>query len=55
MTTPLIEVRNVTRTFGAFKAVNDVSFDVPRGNLGEIPQTRIAPWPPIDRRAGSEE
>ena len=29
----LIEVRNVTRRFGAFVAANDVSFDVPRGKV----------------------
>jgi len=30
---PLISVRNVTRRFGAFTAANDVSFDVPRGQV----------------------
>src|SRR5690242_20324597 len=29
----LIEVRNVTRKFGAFTAANDVSFDLPRGKV----------------------
>jgi ABC-2 type transport system ATP-binding protein len=29
----LIEVRNVTRKFGTFIAANDVSFDVPRGQV----------------------
>jgi ABC-2 type transport system ATP-binding protein len=29
----LIRVRNVTRRFGAFTAVNDVSFDLPRGKV----------------------
>ena len=29
----LISVRNVTRKFGAFTAVNDVSFDIPRGKV----------------------
>ncbi|HEX6100505.1 MAG TPA: ABC transporter ATP-binding protein [Thermoanaerobaculia bacterium] len=29
----LVEVRNVTRRFGAFTAANDVSFDVPRGQV----------------------
>jgi ABC-2 type transport system ATP-binding protein len=33
MTAPLITVRNVTRKFGAFTAVNDVSFDLPRGKV----------------------
>ena len=31
--TSLITVRNVTRKFGAFTAVNDVSFDLPRGKV----------------------
>jgi ABC-2 type transport system ATP-binding protein len=31
--TPLIQVRNVTRKFGAFVAANDVSFDLPRGKV----------------------
>ena len=29
----LVSVRNVTRTFGAFTAVDDVSFDIPRGKV----------------------
>lgn len=29
----LVQVRNVTRKFGAFTAANDVSFDVPRGKV----------------------
>jgi ABC-2 type transport system ATP-binding protein len=29
----LVEVRNVTRRFGTFTAANDVSFDVPRGQV----------------------
>ena len=29
----LLEVRNVTRKFGAFVAANDVSFDLPRGKV----------------------
>ena len=33
MTAPLITVQNVTRRFGAFTAVNDVSFDLPRGKV----------------------
>lgn len=31
--TALIQVRNVTRKFGAFVAANDVSFDLPRGKV----------------------
>jgi ABC-2 type transport system ATP-binding protein len=33
VTTPLITIRNVTRRFGNFVAVNDVSFDLPRGKV----------------------
>jgi ABC-2 type transport system ATP-binding protein len=33
MSAPLIEVRNVTRRFGTFTAVNTVSFDLPRGKV----------------------
>jgi ABC-2 type transport system ATP-binding protein len=33
MTTHAIEVRHLTRRFGAFTAVNDVSFDVARGEI----------------------
>jgi ABC-2 type transport system ATP-binding protein len=33
MTTPLIRVENVTRKFGAFTAVDRVSFDLPRGKV----------------------
>ena len=33
MSTPLIQVRNVTRKFGTFVAANDVSFDLPRGKV----------------------
>jgi ABC-2 type transport system ATP-binding protein len=30
---PLVSVRNLTRRFGSFVAVNDVSFDIPRGKI----------------------
>ncbi len=30
---PVIEVRNLTKRFGNFTAVNDISFDVAKGNL----------------------
>jgi len=30
---PIIEVRNVVKRFGDFAAVNDISFDVPRGEI----------------------
>ena len=33
MSGSLIQVRNVTRKFGTFTAVNDVSFDIPRGKV----------------------
>ncbi|MEI6133556.1 MAG: ABC transporter ATP-binding protein [Desulfomonile sp.] len=31
--TPLLEIRNVTRMFGGLKALENVSFDVPRGTI----------------------
>jgi len=30
---PAVEIRNVTKTFGKFKALDDVSFDIPRQSL----------------------
>jgi branched-chain amino acid transport system ATP-binding protein len=33
MASPLLEVRNVTKTFGGLTAVNDVSFDVAQGSI----------------------
>jgi ABC-2 type transport system ATP-binding protein len=33
MSAPVIDVRNLSRTFGAFRAVDDVSFDVKRGEV----------------------
>ena len=33
MSAPLIQVRGVTRRFGTFTAVDDISFDIPRGKV----------------------
>lgn len=33
MTTPAVEVKNLSVQFGDFKAVNNISFDVPRGQI----------------------
>lgn len=30
---PVIEVRNLTKRFGNFTAVNDISFDVAKGEI----------------------
>ena len=32
---PVIEVRNLTKRFGNFTAVNDISFDVAKGDFSD--------------------